>query len=439
MFNTQSSVLSTPQWLTKISHYRGKIRHWKQNNLHLPHPSALLFCQDTGDFAIRMFALGLEQVSIILPPNDQPETLAELAQHAHMFAGTSDGPSQLDCLESVPAITLNSADLCWDWPYNEHLTFFTSGSSGAAKSINKRWHHILTEVACLHTSFQPPESIAACLSTVSHQHIYGLLFKLLLPLVSQQTITQQVLYPEDLQALVQQYPSVRIICSPAFLQRLVQDNVLVEQKHKIKQIFSSGAPLPDEVAYQCFKQLGVGVTQIYGSSETGGIGFRQLTTEVTPWTPFEGMKLSCNPEQRLILSSPYIDTPRLLLDDRVTIESDGQFYLLGRSDRTIKIEDKRLDLDAMEAWLKQHPWVHDCRLVLLSGHRRQLGVVIALSALGTNAKSTMTPLAFNRLVKQHLQLHFELVCIPRKFRYLDELPYNTQGKLINATLENLFV
>ena len=40
------------------------------------------------------------------------------------------------------------------------------------------------------------------------------------------------------------------------------------------------------------------------------------------------------------------------LDDRALIHKNGQFKLLGRIDRTIKIEEKRLNLDELENYLQ---------------------------------------------------------------------------------------
>ena len=41
----------------------------------------------------------------------------------------------------------------------------------------------------------------------------------------------------------------------------------------------------------------------------------------------------------------------LALEDRVSPAADGRFLLLGRGDRLVKIEEKRISLDAIEAAL----------------------------------------------------------------------------------------
>ena len=42
-------------------------------------------------------------------------------------------------------------------------------------------------------------------------------------------------------------------------------------------------------------------------------------------------------------------------------------------------------------------------------------------------------------LKQWLLYEFEAVCVPRKWRYLDELPYTPEGKLLLKELEQYFV
>lgn len=442
LFDEHEYVVSGSQWLSHVEQYRRKVRSWKaqQSVVELEPLKVLLFCESSFEFAYRFFALGLEGIGAILPPNSQPETLNELAQQATAFAGTAPCPAQLSSLEHITPVEQPIAyeDQLWQWPDTTEVIFYTSGSSGKAKPIYKQWKHLVREITCLSNTFNQPKA-EVCQSTVSHQHIYGILFKLLLPIGLGQCITSQGLYPEDLLSQAKNYQRIRLVCSPAFLQRLVQDNVLIALKDRITHIFSSGAPLPDDVAFLCYQQLGIGVTQIYGSSETGGIGYRKLHQQSEPWTPFDNMLLSQNEEGCLVLQSPYIHESNVALSDRVAIHSDGTFSLLGRADRIIKLEDKRLNLEEMEARLKEHEFVEHCRLHLLTGRREQLGAIVVLTPNGKQAREQQSPAQFAKTLRQHLQLHFELVCLPRKWRFVDELPYNSQGKLVAATLEKLFV
>ena len=85
--------------------------------------------------------------------------------------------------------------------------------------------------------------------------------------------------------------------------------------------------------------------EIYGSSETGGIGCRE---RATGWTLFPGMKLT-SAGNRWRLDSPYLPEGLMFyLDDNISLAENGRFLLHGRADRIVKIEEKRLSLTEME-------------------------------------------------------------------------------------------
>ncbi|MFA0544481.1 AMP-fatty acid ligase, partial [Vibrio sp. 10N.222.52.B7] len=64
------------------------------------------------------------------------------------------------------------------------LTLFTSGSSGTPKAIDKTLEHLDIEIAQLDKNWGDLLKGNRVHSTVSHQHIYGLLFRILWPLCS---------------------------------------------------------------------------------------------------------------------------------------------------------------------------------------------------------------------------------------------------------------
>ena len=46
--------------------------------------------------------------------------------------------------------------------------------------------------------------------------------------------------------------------------------------------------------------------------------------------------------------------------------------------------------------------------------------------------------SLNYLLRKYLLDYFEPVLLPRKWRYLDRLPFNSQGKLNKKEIYNLF-
>ena len=414
----------------------------KQHKMTFGGKTLVLYHTSSEVFLIRLLAAAHAGFDIIFPANGQTENIETASLNAdYVFVDSYKGAKQLNA-EMLAAVDTNlDADdgiSALTLPQSGKLTFYTSGSTGYGKPIEKNWGHINAEVANLeHTfCFEQPCQIVA---TVSHQHIYGLLFKLLWPLFSGYTIEFTfVEFPEQLQSLVLE-KNVVIISSPAFIDRLIRDNVLMECKDKIIGLFSSGGPLSDISAIRLFEQLGIAATQIYGSTETGGIAYRQVTQSAkTAWQCFDGITVTTK-EQQLAVCSPYFDEDVFITQDMVELLENGQFMLLGRLDRTIKLEEKRVNLDALERTLCADKTIQACKVIVLTkGKRQQLGLVASLTDDGFSELNKHGKLALNKHLKRLLSGRFEAVCMPRKFRYLASLPVNSQGKLVFAELEKLF-
>ena len=74
-----------------------------------------------------------------------------------------------------------------------------------------------------------------------------------------------------------------------------------------------------------------------------------------------------------------------LTSDSVRLHSDGRFELMGRADRVVKIEEKRVSLPKVEHRLNECPTVEAARVVALAGEddkRQILAAVIEPSIAG---------------------------------------------------------
>nr|WP_231617967.1 AMP-binding protein [Pseudoalteromonas sp. NZS127] len=389
-------------------------------------------------------ALTLRGCTVILPPNGQPETLKALLQQTPCFLGDSElvEPLGIDFIniENLPEQPgfFPLAQLVW--PKEGNLVFYTSGSTGKAKPIVKSWQTINKELSILSSSYAL-KCMPMFIASVSHQHIYGLLFRLLWPLSTGHVVDTDLLhYPEHIAAKLKGAKQVVLISSPAQLKRLRADNVLIEQKSHLQWIFSSGGPLANEDAVSLFSQLNKPITQVFGSTETGGIAYRQVTSleNVSSWQPFSGIKMSVGTNDRLLLNSPLVNHKDYPLDDRGLVLKSGQFKLLGRLDRIIKLEEKRLSLDELEHHLASSEWVNDVKVIVLPGARQVIGAVVVLSQQGVKYLQSESKLATNKLLKEHALTRFERICTPKKWRFIEQLPYNSQAKLNLKALEHLF-
>ncbi|MEZ8153496.1 AMP-binding protein [Vibrio splendidus] len=408
-----------------------------------PFQRVAICTQDSYLFSVTFLACAVSQKHIILPGNYQPCALAELSEHFDcLLVDDSIGMVEVSDVRNIqnlldsntsskqPLIdNLATIDLT-----EIHLTLFTSGSSGTPKAINKTLEHLDIETAQLNKNWGELLRGNRVHSTVSHQHIYGLLFRILWPLCSGVPFARNNLeYPE--QILSHANKNCVLISSPALLKRLKHET----KSAQLAGVFSSGGPLPTESAHQSRSLLGHLPIEVFGSTETGGIAFRQQESAQTPWQLFDCLEASLNSENCIKLLSPYIDKNNWYQTaDECEMVSSNQFILKGRTDRVIKIEEKRVSLVEVEKRLEQLPWISECVVIPFEEPERLiLASVLVLSDQGQAKLATMSKGKFWLMLRSELRKWLEPIAIPRKYRVVDEIPLNSQGKRLTSHIEQL--
>lgn len=390
-----------------------------------PAQRVAIFIDDRVSFLEALCTAWSLDKQVVLPGDVLSNTLTALEPHVDAWAGDIPGRATLPPGDAVPL------EVKVD---REHLglVVFTSGSSGAPTVIPKKLRQVFDEVATLEATFGPRlGSDCAIVGTVSHQHIYGLLFAVLWPLVTGRRVTsRRIEYPEELEPVISERPCV-LISSPAHLKRLPDER---RWHTKLDAIFSSGGPLPPEGAQMAQHVLGHQPIEVYGSSETGGIAWRQGSAAA--WSVLRGVTVGATDEGTLRVQSPHLLDAGdwFVTADRVALEGDS-FRLLGRADRIAKIEEKRVSLDLIERTAVQTGLLSAARVVALEGgHRTTLGLAGVPSARGA-------ALARKELVdslRAAIGEAVERVAIPRRFRFVESLPVDDQGKLTTPRLLMLF-
>ncbi|MFD2631078.1 AMP-binding protein [Idiomarina piscisalsi] len=420
---TPQSTICAQQWLNDV---QGAVQ-W----LHDHAGRMLLYRSDLYEFSVWFFALLSLGRDIVLPSNDKPVTLAELSQSYDVRV-----PSKLPGLSEKQQLQTLSGSL------DSQLTFFTSGSSGKPKPVIKTIRQLLNEVETLEATFGELIADSRIVSTVTHQHIYGLLFTVLWPLASGRVVnTQLIEYPEQLaEALADDGQCHVLVGSPAHLQRLDNLDELSARNEVLKAIFSSGGPLPEQVPIDFKKHDLVVPIEVYGSTETGGIAWRQRNNGGEAFTPLVGVKVRATEHGVLAVTSPHLANPEdeFISEDQIKIEQQGRFHLLGRKDTVVKIAEKRVSLNEVERFTLQQDWVSQVKACLLEGKRNEIGLVIILTDSGRKALESEGRFAVRQALRHHLQQRFEKVVAPKRFRYVSALPINDAGKVTQAALQNLF-
>lgn len=380
---------------------------------------------DSYEFLVLFFAALLAKKQILLPPNRVRELEQDFAAQQIYFL------KRQEIGEVVPlSLMLDDAFL-----EQAQLYFYTSGSTGEPKKIPRTLRQLLNEVQGLSQSFSFDEH-ATAIATVSHQHIYGLLFKLLLPLATGRSFyNPQMAFPEDVVQAQKQLETMGLsnylISSPALLKRWTTDVVL----QHCQIVFSSGGKLESGVR----PLLNRPIIEVLGSSETGGIAHRAKDEDA--WTAFSNVAIRIEEQQLMVKSNHAFENDWITTGDGAawTDVTCQIFKLLGRTDRIVKLEEKRLSLDAIEQSIQALDVVKQCHVLVFEHEQRQmLGCIVVLTEQAREQLQQQGKSAFVSHLKQQLKDSLETIAIPRQWRFLSQLPQNTQSKLNKNYLKTLF-
>ena len=317
------------------------------------------------------------------------------------------------------------------------IFLFTSGSTGKPKAVPQRMKEFEEDNAFIISKWGKEITSRKLVTTVSQHHIYGFLFGISLPFTLGTPFRRnRVEFPEEFEKMTDE--KYILIATPAFLKRTVE----VEEKLDMKDIwiFSSGGAVSPELAVSCGKLFNFYPLEVYGSTETSGIAYRQQNKDGLIWTPFDNAKIWLGDDGCLRIISPYIKNPEgFATADLAEIHEDGRFLLKGRSDSIVKIEEKRISMTEVENRLLESGLVEDVKVVALSNDVRQyLAAALVLNEKGRLQFKDTEKFLINRWFHDYLMKFFENVVIPKKWRFMDKLPTDVQGKKHKLEIEALF-
>ncbi|WP_332765399.1 AMP-binding protein [Pseudomonas koreensis] len=387
--------------------------------------------EDAAELAIALLGAWRAGVSVLLPADLQGQTRQRWAAEVDMWLTDQPGDTRLDEIQQPPlAGTALDLDQC-------RLSLCTSGSSGEPKRIDKSLRQLANEVQALEQLWGTDLGQACVIGSVATQHIYGLLFRVLWPLCAGRPfVRKQLAFPEDMQRASREHPAFAWVASPALLKRM-GDNLDWPALSAVRRVFSSGGALPLEAGQSLHQRLQQWPTEILGSSETGGIAWRQGEAL---WQPFAAVELSQDSDGALLIASPYLPAGHIEHSaDAARFAADGRFELLGRLDRIVKLEEKRISLPMLEQALIVHEWVAEARLGVVQENRASLGALLVLSNAGLFALREHGRRGLTESLREHLKAHCEALALPRRWRLLRQLPLNSQGKLPQAEVDTLLV
>jgi acyl-coenzyme A synthetase/AMP-(fatty) acid ligase len=329
-------------------------------------------------------------------------------------------------------------------PDDPEIFLYTSGSTGKAKLIPKSAFNLLSEVEELKKIFNVDGSFVFYF-TPPICHIYGLLFDFLLPLyTSAKIILNYNFTPESIASFVANNRIDFFISIPSYY-RMFMDLKLIDSFKNCRILTNSSAPLPLDVSKEFFDK-NIRITEVYGSTETGGIAYR-ISAENPEWKVFSYVKIIKDWEDYIeresgddnimelkiispAISVSYDKNSGFNTSDVVKFNEKNNFMLLGRNTRFVKISGKRVDLGYVFEKIKEY--------IRISENTNLRDEELYIGESGgkiylLHEREFKKP---SRIIKEELKKHLPGYGIPRIIINC-KIPRNTMGKINKLKIEEI--
>lgn len=297
---------------------------------------------------------------------------------------------------------------------SHRLTFRTSGSSGAPKPCTHGLASLQQEVDFLAAMFEGRQRL---FSAVPSHHIYGFLFTVLLPARWPDVVVHDVrrMTPQALAALL--VPGDLLVSHPAHWALLARHAGRLPPG--VVGV-SSTAPCPAAVASALSDQGLQRLVQVYGSSETAGIGWRD--GPVDPYRLMPHWSRPAGDGSHLQRRQPDGSQVEQDVQDRLDWCGDAQFHVAGRRDEAVQVGGVNVFPERVRQVLLAHPHVKEAAVRRMTPEEGERLKAFVVPRDGVDRQAM--PQALDSWVARHLTAPER----PRAYAIGDCLPLNAQGK-----------
>jgi len=341
-------------------------------------------------------------------------------------------PAGVETIMPLPAaIENNRTELIRD-PDEPFLCLFTGGSTGKPRVWSKSPRNLFAEAFYLKEKFSLSDQ-DIFVATVPPYHIYGLLFSVLVPFVAHARVLPDIYtFPQEIISITKKHKASVLVSVPIHYRALKVDNLLLPS---LKVAFSSSGPLDRSDGLHFYKKTGLGITEIYGSTETGGIASRSISEHTDSWKPFDAVSWKLT-GSRLSVKSDFT-SPEMERDpdgfcptgDEAGEDKENRFVLLGRADGIVKVAGKRVDLLDVQNKIKTLPTVSDAVVVAFPTDKGRESVIAAVVACD------LTETHLKKLLMDMLEPY----AVPRRVKIVSSIARTATGKIDRRRIEKIFL
>ena len=196
---------------------------------------------------------------------------------------------------------------------------------------------------------------------------------------------------------------------------------------EIKHLIIGGGAIDDALGRE-LKTFPNHVWSTYGMTETlSHIALRRLNgAEASDWyTPFENVRIRLSKENTLIIHAPSVCAEELTTNDIAEINDEGKFRILGRKDNTINSGGVKIQIEQVEAALKEHL---DIPFQITARKDAKFGEIVVLLYNKVKEEADI-----RRICEEKLPAYW----VPKIYLPVEELPLTGTGKPDRATARRI--
>lgn len=382
--------------------------------------NAVIMSEDTFDFTVWFFACAYTNKNIFL--------LTDSSRLRYLDFDFI----QLDKFDlQIPVSTCACRKLDFQKPnfQNTYVNFFTSGSGAEPKMIKKSLQNLIDEgldiFECFKEFFADNHRVV---SSTKSQHMFPFAYRFMLPLCNFDRLimdTQDIYYPDS-----QDLKNCVFISTPSFLDKFKKYDAVCEAQ----VVFSAGAMMKQDLF--AYLEKTSRVIDIYGSTESGTVAYKKSSAQKYH-TVLPKVLVSVDEMSQIQLKSPYFLESELTLCDIIKMEDEKNFMLLNRSDRVLKIQEKRISAQEIESVISQCNLVEECYCLKSSD---KLACAVSLNKEGLDFYFKNPQGCGLKNISAHLKklVSSKTEIVPQRWKFLYELPKNERGKIDRLKIEKIF-